>query len=69
MVLACISFARFALGGVGSLVSSDLIRGLGGSGITFSICGGILLLLSTLIFYTKYNPKKWAAQRAKHELQ
>ncbi|CAO3639519.1 unnamed protein product [Cunninghamella blakesleeana] len=68
-VTACISLARFALGGVGSLVSSDLIRALHGDGITFSICGGVLLLVSSTIFYAKYNPKKWAAQRAKHEKQ
>ncbi|KAI9307447.1 hypothetical protein BJ944DRAFT_261896 [Cunninghamella echinulata] len=55
------------MAGVGSIIASPLVNALG-KGILFSICGGLLFCLAFLIFYVKYNPKKWAAQLAKNGL-
>ncbi|CAO3632049.1 unnamed protein product [Cunninghamella echinulata] len=66
-VTACVSLARFAMAGVGSIIASPLVNALG-NGVLFSICGSLLFCLAFLIFYVKYNPKKWAAQLAKNGL-
>ncbi|KAI8075137.1 major facilitator superfamily domain-containing protein [Gongronella butleri] len=61
-VTACLSLFRFIMAGVGSLIASELESALG-NGILFTICGAIVVLLSSLIFYVQANPKKWEAER------
>ncbi|ORX50926.1 MFS general substrate transporter [Hesseltinella vesiculosa] len=59
---ACLSLFRFIMAGIGSLIASDLENALG-NGILFSMCGGIMVLLSLSVFYVMYHPEKWAAER------
>jgi hypothetical protein len=53
---------RFSFAGIGSLIASDLQHALG-DGILFTICGGLVVLLSSSIFYIKSRPQKWLDQR------
>ncbi|KAI8341685.1 major facilitator superfamily domain-containing protein [Chlamydoabsidia padenii] len=66
-VMACSSLVRFSFAGIGSLIASDLQHALG-DGILFTVCGGLLILLSTSIFYIKSRPQKWLDQRLKNGL-
>ncbi|KAI9278472.1 major facilitator superfamily domain-containing protein [Phascolomyces articulosus] len=61
-ITSCNNLSRYIFAGVGSLTSSDLMRAMG-TGILFTGCGALILILGAPVIYVKLNPQKWAAQR------
>ena len=50
------------MAGVGSLIASDIERALG-SGILYTVCGAVMLLVSVNMIVIRINGKKWAMKR------
>ncbi|KAG2216731.1 hypothetical protein INT45_007630, partial [Circinella minor] len=61
-VLACSNLIRYVMGGIGSLVASD-IQKVFGPAILYAVCGGIVVLVSGNIIIILINGKKWGIQR------
>ncbi|ORY89925.1 major facilitator superfamily domain-containing protein [Syncephalastrum racemosum] len=61
-VTACNNFVRYIMAGVGSLISSDMQRGMG-NGPLFTFCGAVLILFGVNIIIVKRKGPKWSMAR------
>ncbi|KAI9496395.1 major facilitator superfamily domain-containing protein [Zychaea mexicana] len=59
---SCNNLSRYLFAGVGTLTSSDLMRAMG-TGILFTGCGVLIVLLGLPVLYVKMKPQKWAQMR------
>lgn len=53
------------MAGIGTLLSSDLMRAMG-NGILFTVAGALVILLGIPLIYIKKRPEKWIKMRRDH---
>ncbi|ORY89924.1 major facilitator superfamily domain-containing protein [Syncephalastrum racemosum] len=61
-VMACVNMGRFAMSGIGSLVSSDIEQALG-AGILYTFCGALMVVFSVLNVYVVYRGRRQAKKQ------
>ncbi|KAJ8657436.1 hypothetical protein O0I10_006738 [Lichtheimia ornata] len=64
-VTACNNLSRYIMAGIGTLLSSDLMRAMG-NGILFTVAGALVILLGIPLIYIKKRPEKWIKMRRDH---
>lgn len=60
--IACNNLSRYVMAGIGTLLSSDLMRAMG-NGILFTVAGALVILLGIPLIYIKKRPEKWIKLR------
>lgn len=50
------------MAGIGTLLSSDLMRAMG-NGILFTVAGALVILLGIPLIYIKKRPERWIKMR------
>lgn len=60
--IACNNLSRYIMAGIGTLLSSDLMRAMG-NGILFTVAGALVILLGIPLIYIKKRPERWIKMR------